>query len=266
MKKLIYVFLLLLTVTACKDKKETAVPTEEPQPELSQNTTPTYPETLVKVFNAHGGLDVWNDMRTLEFTMEKPDGNEITTTDLKERYSLIEMPKSMIGFDGEHVWTKSNDGSKLDKDPKFYYNLMFYFYAMPFIVADNGIIYDEYKPLQFEGKEYPGIRISYQSGVGESPEDEYVLYYDKDTYQMTWLAYTVTYFSKEKSKKWSFIKYNDWREIEGLLLPAAMTWYNVEDNQPVSIRKEELFNYVSLSRDKMNLKMYMMPEGAEEVQ
>lgn len=266
MKRLTYVMILLLAITACKDKTESPQTTVEDQPEVPQKTTPSYPETLLKVFNAHGGLDTWKDMRTLEFTMPKPEGNEITTTDLKERYSLIEMPKNMIGFDGETVWTKSMDGSKLDKDPKFYYNLMFYFYAMPFIVADNGIIYEEAKPLVFEGKEYPGIKISYESGVGESPDDEYVLYYDTDTYRMAWLAYTVTYFSKKKSEKWSYINYNDWQEVEGLLLPEAITWYNVENDQPVSIRKEETFSYVSLTRDKMNLKMYMMPEGAEAVQ
>ena len=32
----------------------------------------------------------------------------------------------------------------------------------------------------FEGKEYPGILISYNSGVGASPEDEYILYYDNE--------------------------------------------------------------------------------------
>ena len=48
--------------------------------------------------------------------------------------------------------------------PKFYYNLMFYFYAMPFILADDGIVYEDVKPLDIEGKSYPGIKISYESG------------------------------------------------------------------------------------------------------
>ena len=53
-------------------------------------------------------------MRTLEFSMEKPDGYEITTTDLKERYSYVEMPKHTIGFDGENVWMKSSGKAKYD--------------------------------------------------------------------------------------------------------------------------------------------------------
>ena len=73
------------------------------------------------------------------------------------------------------------------------------FLTMPFVLADDGINYQDVEPLVFEGKTYPGIQISYESGVGESSEDEYKVYYDPETNKMTWLGYTVTYFSKEKS-------------------------------------------------------------------
>lgn len=267
MKKLTLLLVVLISIVSCKDKNaEPQKPMEEQTETPMEVEKPKYPENLTKVFDAHGGLDTWKEMRTLEFNMVKTDGNEITTTDLKERYSLVEMPKHTIGFDGENVWVKNSDKSKMDKDPKFYYNLMFYFYAMPFILADDGIVYSEADALTFEGKTYPGIKISYNSGVGESPEDEYILYYDADTHKMTWLGYTVTFFSKEKSKEWSFINYSAWQEVEGLLMPETMTWYNVENNVPTTVKKEQKFSNIILSKDKMDLRMYMMPEGAEEIQ
>ncbi len=267
MKKLGYVLLTLLTLTACKDKNvEPQTPMETETEKPMEPAKPTFPESLTKVFDAHGGLDTWKTMRTLEFSMEKPDGYEITTTDLKERYSLIEMPKHTIGFDGESVWMKNDKGAKYEGNPKFYYNLMFYFYAMPFVLADEGIKYSEAQPLNFEGKTYPGIQISYESGVGESPEDEYILYYDADTHKMSWLGYTVTYFTKEKAKEWHFIKYAQWQETDGLLLPETLTWYNVENNVPTTAKNDVKFSNISLTTDKMNLKMYMMPEGAEAIQ
>lgn len=267
MKQLTCILILLVAITSCKDKKvETKSPAEDKSETKTEPTQPKYPENLMNVWNAHGGLDNWKQMRTLEFSLEKPDGYEITTTDLKERYSLIEMPKHTIGFDGESVWMKNADNTKFEGDPKFYYNLMFYFYAMPFVLADNGINYSEGKPLTMDGKTYPGIQISYTSGVGESPDDEYVLYYDTDTNRMAWLGYTVTYFTKEKAKEWHFIKYADWQEVDGLLLPKLLTWYNVENNVPTTKRNDVEFSHVSLTTDKMNLRMYMMPEGAEEVQ
>jgi hypothetical protein len=267
MKKLTFLLVLLVSIISCKDKNSaTQQPIKEQIEAPMEVEKPKYPENLSKVFDAHGGLDNWKEMRTLEFSMAKPDGNEITTTDLKERYSLVEMPKHTIGFDGENVWMKSSGKSKYEGNPKFYYNLMFYFYAMPFVVADNGIIYSDVEPLNFEGKIYPGIKISYDSGVGESPDDEYIVYYDSDSYKMAWLGYTVTFGKDEKSKDWHFIKYAEWQEVEGLLLPEKLSWYAVENNLPTTKRNDVKFTNISLSKDKMNLKMYMMPDGAEEIQ
>ncbi len=258
---------LLITITSCKDKKtEEQTPVENQDNGFTEVEKPSYPQSLNKVFDAHGGLETWKTMRTLEFSMENPDGYEITTTDLKERYSLVEMPKHTIGFDGESVWMKSNGNAKYEGNPKFYYNLMFYFYAMPFVLADEGIIYKDAQALIVEGKTYPGIQISYRSGVGESPEDEYIIYYDGDTNKMAWLGYTVTYFTNEKAKEWHFIKYSEWQEVEGLLLPKTMSWYEVENNLPTTLKNDVEFTNISLTTDKMNLKMYMMPEGAEEIQ
>ena len=264
MKKLTLLFVLLVVITSCKEKTET--PTVNYEEQNLDVTTSIYPKDITRVFDAHGGLDNWKQMRTLEFSMEKPDGLEITTTDLRERYSLIEMPKHTIGFDGESVWMKSKDKSVYKGNPKFYYNLMFYFYAMPFILADDGIKYTDADPLVFEGKSYPGIKISYEAGVGVSPDDEYVMYYDSETNKMTWLAYTVTYFSKEKSEKWSFINYSDWQEVEGLLMPKTLSWYNVENNLPTTKRNDVEFSHIMMTTDKMSLKMYMMPDDAEVVQ
>ena len=252
---------------SCKDK--TAEPENQKTQEIEtveEIETAKYPDNLIKIFDAHGGLETWKEMRTLEFSMEKPEGNEITTTDLKERYSLVEMPKHTIGFDGQSVWMKSAKGTKLNDDPKFYYNLMFYFYAMPFVLADDGINYADAKALTFEGKTYTGIKISYDKGVGSSSDDEFIMYYDSDTNKMAWLSYAATFGNTQKAKEWHFIKYAEWQDAEGLLLPKTISWYNFENNKPTTKLNDVEFSHVSLSRDNMNLKMYMMPEGAEEIQ
>ena len=163
------VLTVFIVAFSCKNKTTPAVDYSEERLDV---TTSIYPVNITKVFDAHGGLDSWNTMKSLEFTMKKSDGDEITTTDLKNRRTFIEMPNHMIGFDGEMVWLKNKDTLQYKGNPKFYYNLMFYFYAMPFILADDGINYEDVDPLVFEDKAYPGIKISYESGVGESPEDE----------------------------------------------------------------------------------------------
>ncbi|MFK7782961.1 hypothetical protein [Psychroserpens sp.] len=256
----------LLVFTSCKNDKNSK-PVESvnySETELDV-TTSTYPESISKIFEAHGGLDTWKQMQTLKFTMAKESGDEVTITDLYNRKSNIDMPKHKIGFDGKEVWLQKKDTTSYKGNPKFYYNLMFYFYAMPFILADDGIIYEDVKPLEFEGKRYPGIKISYESGVGESPEDEYILYYDSETHQMTWLGYTVTYFTKETGKEFHFIKYSKWQNVNGLNLPKILTWYNYENNLPTTKRNDLEFSDVRLTEMKMKDSVFSKPEDAETI-
>lgn len=259
------IFFLILTISllACKNKR---TPTLDYSKENLDITTSVYPENMTKVFNAHGGLDTWNSMKSLEFTMKKPNGDEVTTTNLKNRKSLIEMPNHTIGFNGEDVWLKNKDTATYKGNAKFYYNLMFYFYAMPFILADDGIIYEEVAALEFDGKSYPGIKISYESGVGESPEDEYILYYNSETHKMEWLGYTVTYFSKEKSKEFHFIKYSNWQTVEDLILPETLTWYKYENNLPTEKRNDLQFTDIKISKEKPESDIFEAPAGATIVE
>lgn len=263
MKQNLYFFCFLFIVVSCKDKPAQA-PVDYTD-KSAEITTSIYPENITKVMEAHGGLDAWNKTKTLVFGIERPEGMELTTTDLKSRKSLIETDKFKIGFDGNDVWI--DDSQKVFKNnPKFYYNLMFYFYAMPFVLADDGISYYETEPLQFEGESYPGIKISYEAGIGESPEDEYILYYNPENYKMEWLAYTVTYFSKEKSKDWHFIKYSDWEMLEGLILPKTIQWYNNEGMTVTELRNSVDFVNTLASLKSRSASFYAMPEGAMKIE
>ncbi|OEK08906.1 hypothetical protein A8C32_00230 [Flavivirga aquatica] len=263
MKKILLA-LALVSLVACKQTTETKKETK--QIEKTIVVSKTYPENISKIFKAHGGLDAWNSLQLLEFTMKKPKGDEVTTTNLRNRKSLIQMPNHTIGYNGKDVWLKDKDTAVYKGKPKFYYNLMFYFYAMPFILSDDGIVYEDVKPLEFEGKSYPGIKISYNAGVGESPEDEYILYYDAETNKMEWLGYTVTYFSKKKGKEFHFIKYSNWQTVDGLILPETLTWYNYENNIPTTKRNDLKFTDIKLSKEQPNTTIFEAPEGSRIIE
>ena len=260
MKNNILILSIVILFSSCKQKDSVIISNTEDKTEVK---TLNYPDDISKILESHGGLKLWNTMQTLAFTMEKPEGNEVTLTALKTRKSLITMPKHSIGFDGEKVWLQKKDTTSYKGNPKFYYNLMFYFYAMPFVLADDGIVYEDVLPLHFENVDYPGIKISYNVGVGESPEDEYILYYNPKTYKMEWLGYTVTYFSKEKSKEFHFIRYTDWQTIEELSLPKTLTWYNSEANIPTSDRNALDFINIELSKIKTEDALFIKPDNAE---
>lgn len=265
MKKLGLFMLLSFALVACKnEQKENDSLVIHDTVDISETETDKneYPNEIARVFEAHGGISTWQHMNNLCFEMDGRGGTEIHTTDLKNRKAKIEHQDWSIGYNGSDVWLLQNKEDAYKGNARFYHNLMFYFYAMPFILADDGIVYSEVEPTELDGIVYKGIKVGYDTGVGDSPEDEYILYYDPQTYKMTWLAYTVTYKTNEPSDKWSYIKYDTWQEVNGLILPEKLTWFNVKDGKPTDERNDMLFNKVTVSKMKLDANVFAKPEAA----
>ncbi|TMM28606.1 hypothetical protein FDT66_13450 [Polaribacter aestuariivivens] len=221
MKKIILLF-LAITVISCKNDSKK----ESQQQEEKNVQKENFPENLAKVFEAHGGINTWRKSKVLSFNK----GEEVHTVDLQTRKTVVNSPKYSLGFDGKEVWLDEEEEGIYKGNLTFYYNLYFYFYAMPFVLADDGIIYNKVADLTFEGKNYPGYKISYKANVGTSPDDNYIIYYNPTSFQMEWLAYTVTFNSKETSNKYNLIRYNSWENTNGLILPKEITWYKKDEN------------------------------------
>lgn len=229
MKKIILLFTVSLLISSCKTSVK-----KEGKEEIQKEK---YPEALAKVLEKHGGIRTWMNAKTMSFSVN----GEEHTVDLPTRKTVVSSDAYSLGYDGEKVWLSQQDSTAFKGKPDFYYNLYFYFYAMPFVLADDGIVYSDTEPLTFEGKSYPGIKISYKANVGTSPDDNYFIYYNPESYQMEWLGYTVTYFSKKPSDKFNIIRYNDWENVNDLLLPKSLTWYKKdEQGNPTEPAREPL--------------------------
>ncbi len=221
-----------------------------------------YPENLTKIFNTHGSYRKWKDMKQLSFTLDKNDGNkENHLIDLKSRKLLISSSKYSIGFDGKDVWMNSTGKFPIDK-VRFYHSLFFYFYSMPFVFGDSGIQYSKIDDLEFDNKSYSGIKITYENDIGDSPDDSYFIYYDKKTYQMKWLGYTVTYGKGKTSSKVNFIKYSQWESINGLLLPQKLEWYKTKNNLPCEFSNSVSFENIKILETKLPFSMFIKPNDA----
>ncbi|MCB0371989.1 MAG: hypothetical protein KDD31_03145 [Muricauda sp.] len=257
------ILLATLALFACKQSpKNEKNNTSETITEAMEESH--YPEQMMKVFEAHGGVQLWKQQRTLSFVLPKPNQPETHTIDLWSRKDRIDMGTNSIGFDGQQVWLLDPDGT-YKGDPVFYHNLMFYFYAMPFVFADDGIMYSATEDLEFEGKMYPGLKIAYKTGVGASSNDEYYIHFDPDTQQMAWLGYTVTYRSGEKSDNVRWIRYHDWQRINGVLLPKAITWHKYEGRTILEPQSTVGFEEVSLDTNPKEDSFYAKPSGANFV-
>ncbi len=266
MKKHLLLAAVIVLVIACQNKPENK-DANKIHSEQIEKTTPVdlskYPEPLQKVFKAHGGLDRWKSMQTITFTL----GEETHTSDLNSRDIKVENPSYTLGSMNGNVWIAQDSTIMSPQRAKFYHNLMFYFYAMPFLLADDGIVYGEAAPLDKDRISYPAIKIGYKQNVGDSPDDEYILYYHPENYQMTWLAYTVTYGKNEKSDDFNYIKYEEWQKVNDLLLPKSLDWYKVENGLPtISRGNPRIFEKVDVDQSPMDATFYTMPDNGELVE
>ncbi len=254
MKNLTFLAILALTI-ACQP----ATQNETAEQETSAYQKPAHhSESLTKVFKAHGGYEQWSTMKSLSYTKAE----ESTITNLQNRMIRIESPEQTIGFDGQEVWV-TPDTVDVGR-ARFYHNLFFYFYAMPFVVGDPGAIYENVEAKELDGKTYDGIKISYGENIGDAPDDNYIIWFDQQTGQMEWLMYTVTYRSGEPSDKYSLIKYGNWNEFNGLLLPTTLQWFLYDGETVGESRGDAIaFQNIKITTEAPEETLFAMPEGAQ---
>jgi len=178
---------------------------------------------------AHGGWDRWAEAKGLEYRLEMRLGPmQLTDTqqfDLVTRQGRIDGPEYQIGVDGPDVWVMPGPGA-LPMPPRFYVWTPFYFFAIPFVLADRGTVHSPLGRKPFEGKLYDAVKVTYAPGSGDAPEDYYTLYIDPDTGLVRLVVYIVTYPALRQGKPLSQIApsaliYDSWQEVDGLKVPET---------------------------------------------
>lgn len=224
----------------------------------------SYPALLQKAFSAHGSLDQWKSFRSVEITLGSGDSQTQIQTDLQNRHELVISPKDKMGYDGNNYWYYA--ASIPDKRPnaRFVIGLQFYFFSMPFVVGDPGIVYEELGKKQMEGKTYDVLKVTYGSNVGQSPKDQYLLFFDEATHLLHALLYSVTFFDVGKSDTYNARIYDEWQEIEGLKVPLKMTSYVWDAEKQVlgAARGSTLVTKVKFGKEAFDEALFRQPTGA----
>lgn len=230
-------------------------------------------ETLDKCLQAHGGIEKFRTYGTLEYDLigwPSKNGklNDRQLFDLRSRYGLITSEGYKIGFNGKEVWI-TPDIEALGKYPRFYLSTPFYFFVMPFVLADPGAVLTDEGTKTIDGKEYDAIKVSYEKGVGDTPEDNYVAYFDKETHMLKLLHYIVTYppFMKGKSLDEldrHVIMYDEWQESGGLMVPKKVSFHGWDGEKPVTHGDLSVkYENVVFKEEKPVMSLFKKPEGAE---
>jgi hypothetical protein len=255
MKKILLLSLSIL-VLACGGTKTES--TSEVQ-ETPQTNTSHHSASIAKVFDAHGGFDNWSKLKMLTYE----NGGCKTTVELQNRYTRIESETQTVGFDGDNVWVYP-PSENADRQ-RMRYNLMFYFYAFPFVVGDPGVNYEAMDPIEIKGETYNTVKVTYNAGIGDAPNDSYIILSNQQTDRMEWLMYTATFGGAAKDS-YSLIKYGGWKEMGGVILPSSLQWYSYADGEAGDPRGgANLFENIEVSQEYPSLDKFIMPEGAQDI-
>ena len=241
---------------------------EDPLPADSAAATQTDQTPLLRVLaqgiEAHGGLAQWESMGSLAYDVTRGQKSERHLTALRTRQTIQEGPGYRLGYDGGRVWVEPRVDS-FPGDPNFSRGLDFYFFAIPFVLADPGTVHEDLGTVMMDGSPYDAVKVSFEAGVGDSPNDFYIAHFHPETNQLAYLLYTVTYRSGEPNENFSLRAYEEWQEVNGLIVPQKIVSYQWDraNNTIGAQRGETVYSNVTLSVASPEDADFMKPETAE---
>ncbi|MGB0175868.1 MAG: DUF6503 family protein [Owenweeksia sp.] len=99
-----------------------------------------------------------------------------------------------------------------------------YFFLMPYKLSDPGTNWANYSDKELQGKMYDVQKLTFDEGVGGSPEDWYIVYRDPKTKLLYSAAYIVTANKsvKEAEKDPHAIEYLQYEYVDGV--PFSKRW------------------------------------------
>ncbi len=221
-------------------------------------------ELLNKCIASHGGMENWNKFAGLSYEVESGGKTLFQLTELKDRKTYSKSEKFELGSDGKQIWVTPNADNVPGKSAAFYYNLDFYFVAIPFVLKDPGVNVTALGKASPDGEEYDLIKISYNSGVGLSAKDVYFLYLDPTSHQLKILTYTVSFFDKTNEKVNSAKRYLDYQNVQGLLMPTKMENYRwIDGKMGENSNRDRVFTNIKFHETIPDEKVFEVPKGAK---
>ena len=223
----------------------------QPKEQKKEEVALQYPETFANALKAHGGLNTWNSYGTLKFDEISGADTISHFLDLKNRNERMEKTgQYSVGFTPDSVFIQPSQDSFPGKDPRFFQNLRFYFFALPFVTADPGANQEELEPKKINGIACNRIKITFGDDVGIAPKDQYILWFGKEDNLLKMINYSVTYYNNKKAENYSAIYYSKWKEVAGLKLPTERIGYKWENDTLGDERYRKYIDNISFSKER----------------
>lgn len=201
----------------------------------------------------HGGLAQWLSPGTIAFEFDyrpvsAPERRMHTTQkiDLWRARAVHEEldggagEQATFGWDGERAWIAPN-AEAFPSPARFWSLTPYYFVGMPFVVADPGTQYELMEPAELDGETYRLVKVSYEDGTGDSPDDYYILYIHPESYELAALRYVVAYpgfFPEGGHTPEKLMRYTDYQRVGELQIAGTLdtyAWNPPAEGEPGSV-------------------------------
>ncbi len=215
--------------------RKTGTATETGSPEPLRG-----PQIVRDMIAAHGGMEGWRSAPTMSFTdsWESPGRGEGPAStfviEQSRRRAYMDMPGTDISlaWDGEKAWSTNWP----DPTPvRFLALLNYYFINLPWLTQDPGVLLGEPATgrLRDDPTEYVTVMMTFEPGIGDTPDDYYRLYIHPETKLLRACDYIVTYRALlgegSTSTPEHCLVFDEMTTVDGLTMPAHFTIYEEEN-------------------------------------
>ncbi len=227
-----------------------------------------------QAMEAHGGLARWyaNGPLTFRFNYQPLDGGTprdtyqaIDTWSSKARHFQVGDSTSQFGWDGENAWVAAKDSTVFPYNTRFWSLTPYFFAAQPFVLDGQGVNLELLPQKEHQGKLQDVVRVTFDEGTGDAPDDYYILYFDTESHTLSVIRYIVSYpgyFKKGEHLPEKLMQLEGEQQVEGILFPKRYkTHWLTEEERP-----GEYITSITLSdvtfQSLLGKEYFEVPEGA----
>lgn len=227
-----------------------------------------------QAMEAHGGLKQWYSNGPIAFQFNyQPldDGVQRNTTQIidtwssRARHRKAVNPKSEYGWDGKQAWLLA-DSTTFPYNTRFWSLTPYFFLGQPFVLDGDGVNLEKLEQKMFRDTTYDVVKVTFDEGTGDAPDDYYVLYFNADSHQLKVIRYIVSYpgyFPKGKHLPEKFMELQGKQIVEDILLPKGYKthWLTETEEAGEYITKIDVSNVEFLP--ELEAAYFDVPAGAK---
>ena len=243
------------------------------EPPAEQVPTPAPPDPAGRfaeaIERAHGGAG-WRAHEALaagirvEFGGKTVlDGRIVFTTDMGR--SRIELKDGSVAvWDGATAWL-APAGSSFE-GARFHVLTWPYFALAPIKLRDPGTRLELLGSRELQGRTLEAGRLTFEKGVGDTPDDWYVVYRDPESGRLHGMAYIVTFGTPtEKAEAEPHaITYHDYADVDGVPVPTRWSFWLWSEQEGIHGEAIGSVTLADPSFVEPEPGLFDPPEGAKE--